>query len=127
MAATQLTKKTISYGTYTPGASPKYGGLDISTLDTPNVDGNYFVGDNRTYFLATLSSGSTVTVTVDCPHACSECGITTDVVFTVASGKTIAIGPFGADMLDSSGYVQITYSGITNLTVAAVRLVEDAR
>lgn len=127
MAAALLTRKTISFGAFTPGATPKYAGLVTTTLDTPEATGNYFIGDSRTFFVATVASGSTVKITFDTSKACSECGITQDVVVDVAAGVTKMIGPFGSDMLDTSGYVQVTYDGIVNLTVAAIRLAEEGR
>lgn len=45
-----------------------------------------------------------------------------DVPVVVAAGATAAIGPFPADLDNGSGLVNITYSAVTSVTVAAVQL-----
>lgn len=66
------------------------------------------------------ASGKTVTVNSQVP--CNQ-GFDHDQAVTVAAGATEAIGPFAPDRWnDSSGLVQVTYSAVTSVTVAAVRV-----
>lgn len=123
-----LTVRKISFGTYTPGASPTYSGLDASAvLDTPIVTGDQFIDDSRT-FLWCKNSGSILTVSVTAQKPSDE-GITTNVVVSIpATTGSKFWGPFGSRFIDVNGYVQITYpGGITGLTIAAFSLAEKGR
>jgi hypothetical protein len=88
-----------------------------------SAGGDYFVNDGVTLLRFTNTDGSPVTVTVDCPNACSYGGTTVhDETLTVAAttGDIIA-GPWAtAKYNDSSGYVQLTYSAVTALKVWAL-------
>lgn len=47
-----------------------------------------------------------------------------DTVHTVAAGETAIIGTFGSRAFnDSSGYVQITYSAVTSVSVAVLKII----
>ena len=66
-------------------------------------------------------SGSPITVTVDTPNR-DNFGVTDnalDITLTVPAGGEITAGPFDtARHNDANGRVQMTYSGVTSLTVA---------
>jgi N-acetylmuramic acid 6-phosphate (MurNAc-6-P) etherase len=68
-------------------------------------------------------SGGSLTVTVASPVPCNQ-GSTHNLVVPVAAGAEVAIGPLKPERFASptTGLVTITYSGVTSLTVAAVRV-----
>ncbi len=123
-----LTVRTISFGTFTPGATPKYGGLSVATLDTPAVGGDQFATGNRTFLFAKNTNAAIRTVTVDAKKA-SDQGITTDVVVDIpATTGAVMWGPFEeAQFGGATGLADITYDAITDLTIAALKLAEKAR
>lgn len=66
-------------------------------------------------------SGSPITVTVVVPGTDDFGQARPDIAVTVAASAHTAIGPFSsALLLNSSGVIDITYSGVTSLTVAHV-------
>lgn len=95
----------------------------VVTTASANVDGNYFVNDGKTFLQVTNGGGSSITVTIDSPIECSQGG-THDITVTVAAGATKIIGFFDKNRFNAvtTGYVNITYSGVTTVTVAAVSL-----
>jgi uncharacterized Zn-binding protein involved in type VI secretion len=123
-----LTVRTISFGTYTPGATPKYGGLNVATLDSPAALGDQFACGNRTFLFAKNANASARTVTVDAKKA-SDQGITTDVVVDIpATTGAVMWGPFEAAQFGgSTGLADITYDAVTDLTIVALKLAETAR
>lgn len=123
-----LTVRKITFGTYTGGATPKYGGLSLVALDTPAVGGDQFLNDGRTFFVARNTGGSINTVTIAAQKASDE-GITTSCVVDIpATTGHLCFGPFDANKFnDVNGYCLVTYSGVTGLTVAAISLSEKAR
>lgn len=68
-------------------------------------------------------SGAPITVTVTSPTPCNQ-GSTHNLVVAVPAGAEKAIGPLSPQRFASpvTGLVNITYSGVTSLTVAAVRV-----
>jgi len=91
--------------------------------------GDAFLNDGRTFFVVTNGGGSPITVTVGVQHTSIKVPGLGSVTFaaipvTVNAGVTkwIAVpkGPYN----DSNGRVQITYSGVTSVTVGAVRVPE---
>jgi hypothetical protein len=67
-------------------------------------------------------SGGAITVTIDCPNACSF-GVTDnahDKVVSVPAGENRFI-PVEARFGNASGIASISYSGVTSLTIAAFR------
>lgn len=86
-----------------------------------NVGGDQVVADANTFIYVKNGSGGALTVTVDSPTLCSQ-GSTHDIVVNVPAGSERMIGPLKPERFaDANGYAQITYSGITSLTIAAVR------
>lgn len=68
-------------------------------------------------------SGGSITVTVTGQTACNQ-GSTHDLAVAVPAGEERMIGPVSPQRFqrDSDGYAAITYSGVTSLTVAAIRM-----
>lgn len=60
------------------------------------------------------------TVTVTTPGNDKYGQARPDIAITVAAGATALIGPFPSDLAGSDGLVDITYSAVTSVTVAAV-------
>ncbi len=78
--------------------------------------------DERTIFRAINGSGAPITVTIDAPSTCNH-GFNHDIAGAVPAGETWDFGPFDKERFnDSSSLVQVTYSGVTSLTVAAIRV-----
>lgn len=109
-------------------------GLDIS-LTAANTDGSKFLNpsDERTMLICSNTNGSTRTVTaetqastVNVPGYGAVALTDQASVVPITSGLTI-IGPFpAAQFNDSSGYAHVTFSAVTNLSCAAIRLVRPA-
>lgn len=69
------------------------------------------------------ASAGPITVTVASQSPCSQ-GVVHNLIVVVAAGAEVAIGPFPASRFASpaTGLVAVTYSGVTTLTVAVVRV-----
>lgn len=98
--------------------------LDISASEvSAAAGGDVFPNDEQTGFWVDNQDASPTTVTFDAPGYCDD-GFQHDAAVVVAAGftgfiaKKFAHGRFGT----SSRQVAVTYSSVTSLTVAAVRL-----
>jgi hypothetical protein len=97
-------------------------------MDTPAGGGDSFPNDGYTCLLITNGSGAPITVTfADGPGAVSPEGavaFNADVAVAVPAGASRLVGPFTdkARFNDVNGRVVVTYSGITSLTVKAIRM-----
>ncbi len=85
--------------------------------------GDTFLNDGQTMLHVKNTSGGAITVTVNSIAACDQ-GFDHDVVVSVpATTGDRMIGPFPTGRFnDANGLVSITYSGVTNLTVAPIQL-----
>jgi hypothetical protein len=87
--------------------------------------GDQFANSGNERFVVKNGGGSPITVTIDSPGTCSfgtTANAAHDLAVAVAAGAETMIGPFATDKYsDSNGNVQITYSGVTTVTVAVVR------
>lgn len=109
-------------------------GLDV-VLASANTDGSKFLNpsDERTFVICANSNGSTRTVTaetvatsVNVPGYGALALTDQASVVPLTSGLTL-IGPFpAAQFNDSDGYAHITYSAVSGLTCAVVRLARPA-
>ncbi len=100
-----LTTQTISQTGITPSFAAAAGGGDKFTP-----------GDN-TYLEVINGSGGAITVTVDSKVA-SNYGTDVNDAVVVGAGARAKIGPFPAQRFQGSdGLADITYSGVTSLTV----------
>lgn len=97
-------------------------GIADPSLTTAAGGGDQFSNNGKTYLKVANATGATVTVTIASQQACSQ-GATHNTTASVASGQTKLLGPFPADRYnDANGYVQVSYSGVTSITVGAVAL-----
>ena len=97
-------------------------------MDTPAGGGDSFPNDGYTCFLITNGSGAPITVTfADNPATVGPEGAVAynaDVAIVVPATSSRLVGPFTdkARFNDVNGRVVVTYSGITTLTVKAIRM-----
>lgn len=87
-----------------------------------SVDGDEFPNDGRTLFIVKNGGTTAITVTVNSQKKCDQ-GYDHDVVVNVGTSAEIVIGPLPTDRFNNtSGRVNVTYSDVTNVTVAAVKM-----
>lgn len=86
--------------------------------------GDVFANDGRTVLYVKNTDAATKTVTVAAQRACSFGTLTGhDAVMTVAQNEEKVIGPFNQTRFNNaSQQCAVTYSGVTGVTVAAVRV-----
>lgn len=65
-------------------------------------------------------SGAPITVTVVSQRACDQ-GTIHSIANAIAAGATEFMGPFPDRFADTNGYIQLTYSGVTTLTLYAIQ------
>jgi len=84
--------------------------------------GDEFSNDGRTLFRVKNGGGGSITVTFTTPKSIKGVAIA-DPAITVAAGAEMYIGPFDPEIFNAAdGNVDVAYSGVTTVTVAAVRL-----
>lgn len=88
--------------------------------------GDSFANDGRTVLHAKNGGAGAITVTVNSQQACDQ-GFDHDLAVAIPAGQERMIGPFPQSRFnDSSGLVQVTYSDVTSLTVAALKVPASA-
>lgn len=99
------------------GVSPTYGAAAAG--------GDTFDNDGSTFLHVKNGGGSGVTVTLQSQVSSPPPGtVAADKQITVAASGEQMIGPVNkAAFNDASGKVNVTYSGVTSVTVAAIKLV----
>lgn len=106
--------------------------LSVTTVTTAGVvdptpvaaagGGDQFANNGKTILKVVNGSGGAITVTVASQRSCDQ-GSTHNVTNSVGAGATELMGPFPTDRYsDANGYCQVTYSGVTSLTVAPISL-----
>ena len=93
----------------------------VITAEAANVDGNYFLNNGRTWLRVINGSTASIDVTIDSQVLCDQ-GFDHDQVVAIAAGVTKEIGPFETKRFNLNGYVHVTYSAVTTITVAAVKI-----
>lgn len=84
--------------------------------------GDTFKNDGRTFFHAKNGSGGDITLTFTTPGKIHGVAIA-DPTVVVTAGEERLVGPFDPSIFNnSSGLVAAGYSGVSSLTVSAVRL-----
>lgn len=84
--------------------------------------GDEFANSGQTYFHANNASGGAITVTFNAQNSCNY-GVTHDIAVSVPAGEERLIGPFEKQRFnDANERVQVTYSGVTSLTVGAFEM-----
>lgn len=84
--------------------------------------GDQFANSGKAMIHAKNASAGSLTVTVNSQTNCSQ-GFDHDAAVAIPAGQERMIGPFPKGRFDdANGNVQITYSGVTSLTVAVVEV-----
>lgn len=87
-----------------------------------DAEGDAFLNSGRELVHVKNGGGSSVTVTINSVAACNQ-GFDHNPAIEVPASEERLIGPFPkARFNDSAEKVQVAYSGVTSVTVAAVRL-----
>lgn len=108
-------------------------GLAVSTTAAA-VGGDKFDNptDERTYLQVTNGGGGSINVTITKQQSTLNAPgygalALADRVVAVGAGATRLIGPFPAALYnDTNGQVNVAYSGVTSVTVAAIRMARAA-
>ena len=94
----------------------------VPSLTAAAAGGDAFLNSGREYLHVKNGGGASIDVTVDSVAVCNQ-GVDHNAVVAVAAAAEKLIGPFPkARFNDAAEKVQVTYSGVTTVTVAAVRL-----
>jgi len=92
------------------------------TLSAAAGGGDAFANDGKTTLVANNGSGGDITITL-VTQATTDGLAVADRTWVVQAGALEAIADLDPDIYnDTSGLVQVTYSGVTSLTVGAFRL-----
>jgi hypothetical protein len=107
--------------------------MAVLTPINPSVDGTTFTpvaaasggdqfrNDGNTLFYVNNGGGSPINVTIAAQFVAGDLPLT-DQVIAVTNGTAKLIGPFPPRLFnDAQGLLNITYSGVTTVTVLAVR------
>lgn len=93
-----------------------------ATFSSAASGGDYFNNNGKTYIEIVNGGGSDITLTVDSPTECSQ-GETHDIDVVVTAGERRHVGPFDKSRFnDDDGRVNLTYSAVTSVTIAAISL-----
>jgi hypothetical protein len=94
----------------------------IPSYAAANVSGDQFSNDGRTYVHIKAGAAGNTNVTIGSQVACDQ-GSTHNTTVAVATNTEKMIGPFATNRYnDGSGYVQLAYSSVTNVTIGAFSL-----
>jgi len=96
-------------------------GIVSTTLPTTPTatHGNKFYHDGRSY-LEILNAGAELTATIDTPGTVDGLAVT-DRTITVGAGARMSFYP-NANYVQSDGYVWVTLSRVTDVTIGVFRL-----
>ncbi len=95
-------------------------GVAPPTFVAANAGGDQFSNNGKTLYEVKNGSGSPITVTFVRQKTCDQGVLHTTTVSVPATTGDRIVGPFDASIFnDANGFVQVTYSGVTSLTVAA--------
>ena len=94
----------------------------VPTFVAAAVGGDAFANDGKTTLHVANGSGSTITVSITAQSDCNQ-GFAHDGGGTVADGLTASFGPFDRQRFNDpeTGYVEVTYSAVTTVTVAVTK------
>lgn len=93
-----------------------------ATLAAANADGSYFVNSGRDFIWIKNGHSSPQSVIIDSPVECSQ-GSSHDITVAVTNGEERLIGPFPQSRFNNTnGQVNLTFSGVTLLTIAIIRM-----
>lgn len=117
-----LTVQTLSHGL----SAGTYSGL-TPTYASCASGGDSFANDGRTFIHIKNGHSSPQTVTIASNVNCNM-GHDHDVAVAVTNAEERMIGPFRTDQFnDGNARVTLTYSGVTSLTIAVIKLATEGR
>jgi hypothetical protein len=94
----------------------------VPTFVAADVAGDEFVNDGQTMLVVKNDGSGSITVTIASQVQCNQ-GFTHNTTVTIAAGAEKWIGPLEVTRYnDENSKVQITYSGVTDVTVGAFQL-----
>jgi len=94
----------------------------VPTYGAAAGGGDEFANDGRTFLHVKNGGGSPINVTFATPKKVKGVDIENPVV-AVSNGSEKMIGPFDPEIFNAAdGNVDVAYSGVTTVTVAAVKL-----
>ena len=99
-------------------------GLLNPTFAACTVGGDRFTPDSNTHLHVKNGSGGALTVTIAATKVVIPNEQLPNVVVSVPAGGEARIGPFPYDVFaatDGSGLADVTYSGVTSLTIAVIQ------
>lgn len=101
--------------------SPSLGGT-VRSYVAASAGGDTMVPDDRAYLSVKNGGGSSITVTITAQTPCNH-GSLHDGGGSVAAGAERMFGPISPSRFarSSDGLAAITYSGVTSVTVAAIK------
>lgn len=93
-----------------------------ATYAAANAGGDSFTPDRSTFLHVKNGDAASKTVTIATPATMAGLAID-DVAVTIPAGEDRFIGPFPPDLFaDTDGLADITYSAVTSVTVAVIRV-----
>lgn len=92
----------------------------VVTFAAASSAGDAFVNDGRTSLRVKNGGVAPITVTIVSQRQCDQ-GFSHNQAISVAAGETRETGAIDSRFSDTNGKVQVTYSGVSSVTVAAVR------
>lgn len=97
---------------------PTFAG-DIISFSNADAGGDRFINNGRTFIFVKNEDAGSITVTID---ATSDAGLSyVDPTKVVTAGSIAVFGPFvPRQFSDLDGYMNVTYSAVTNIKVKAI-------
>jgi hypothetical protein len=90
------------------------------TYQSADGDGDHYRASSQARLHIRNGGGAPITLTVHSQLACSQ-GSTHDTTAVIGAGTDEILGPYdAARYADADGFVQLTYSGVTSLTVTVI-------
>lgn len=100
--------------------TPTFAGINLAPVAAA-AGGDKFLNDGNTLLYIKNGGGSSINATVAAPGTPGGLTLTPPVVAVPAGGEKI-LGPFDPKYFnDASGFVNLTYSGVTSVTVAVIQ------
>lgn len=97
-------------------------GLEDFTLAAASGGGDTFLNDGTLLLVVDNAGGAPITVTVDSLRA-SDYGTDEDIAVSVPAGSRTFLGPFDHGRFNTTAQtVGVTYSSVTSVTVAALKV-----
>jgi len=97
----------------------------VETYVAAAAGGDTFANDGKTFLRVKNGGGSSINVTLSSQVTDPAAGTAVaDKVVAVANGVDAMIGPVNQKGFNSGGNVSVAYSGVTSVTVAAIKLTD---